>query len=663
MSSSSLPSPLNRLAIAILILCSVSSLAVPGALAAPLRGSTPISAAALGAMARPHFLRPPIYHHRRRDGCPTAGCPPPNAYLTYGGGPVVHDLTVYTIFWLAPGYHFEAKYDGIPGSTPADFRYESLINRFFADAGGTSYYNIMTQYSDLTGQPRNAITFGGSMVDVGKLNQFNASDLGTASQPLMDSDIQAVILQAAKDRSWPLGNPNVVYFVFTPATVQSCYTSGSCDGEIDSGSGAYCAYHSAFSSASGTVLYANMFNAGYSTACGGPNWIYKGKPVGPFDGYGPNGDAVADYEIDPASHEMAEAVTDPTGSTGWYDGLNSNEIGDTCDYDFGKLNADKGNVVLHSHSYLIQTEWSNATKSCAKSYSRPAVLSVNTRADSVSSTGLTPLCPNRPGGDVANRRYSLRCAIGDAGNDALAGTVNNVIGFKKCGAPCAIKLAAPLPALQARGLTIAGAGRASLSGGHAVRLGLFVDAQSVTVSGLTVQNFSGDAIAVADNSIFATIGGKKGDVLRNNAGYGVAVGATSSDASKAIISSNLIYGNRKGGINLAGLSPTRCGSGLKSGAPNDYLPCPAITSASATKVTGTSSCDERCIVQLFLVPKKADRSRHGQARAYLAQASVTGGSWSIKPTTVLSKGQSVTATVTDPDRRETSEFSVNRAVS
>jgi len=584
-----------------------------------------------------------------------------NAYLTYGGGAVMHTLTVYTIFWLAPGYHFEAPYGGL-GSTVADFRYEDLIQRFFHDVGSTTYYNILTQYSDQTGQVQDNVTFGGSFVDIGKLNQFNHSDLGTASQPMMDSDIQAVIKQAAKDTSWPLGNPDVEYFVFTPATAQSCYSFTSCDGEISSGPGAYCAYHSSLASGAGTTLYANMFDAGYSTACGGPNWEYMGKPVGPIDGYGPNGDAVADYEISPTSHEMSETVTDPSGSNGWYDLKNSNEIGDTCAYNYGTLNPDKGDVVLQSHSYLIQREWSNAGKACVTGFSRPATLPVNSTSDSVSAFGAIPLCPSVPGGDANKHQYSLRCAIGDANNDALAGTTDHVITFKKCGISCVIKLTSLLPAIKARGLAIAGGGTAIVSGRHAVRRGLYVDASYTSIGGLTVQNFTRDAVDVGLGSRSVRIGGSLGNVLRSNGGYGLTVGSSSSDGSKAIVTSNRIYGNAAGGINLTGRPPAKCAAELKPEAPNDYLPCPSIANASRTKVSGTSSCDHHCTVQLFLVPKQPDVSRHGQAQAYIGQATVSGGAWSIKSTVALAKGQRVTVTVTDPDLGETSEFSANKAV-
>src|SRR5579884_598467 len=610
--------------------------------------------------SHPVFLRPPVYHRGRRDGCPSTGCPPADAHLSYGGGPVMHAVTVYTIFWLAPGYHFEAAYDGTPGSTVADRRFESLINRFVTDVGSTPFSKTLRPSSDQSGSKRNAVPFRGSFVDIGQLAHFKKDDLGTAAQPLMDSDIQAVIKRAAKDESWPLGSPNVQYLVFTPATVQSCYSSMSCDAEIDTGSGAYCAYHSSFAVAAGTVLYSNMFDAGYSTACGGPNWQVGGMSVGPYDGYGPNGDAVADYEINPASHEMAETVTDPSGSTGWYDTGNTNEIGDTCAYNFATLNPDHGDVVLHGDPYLIQQEWSNATDVCTVAFHRPTKLPVNSTADSVPSLGITPLCSNTPGGDVANPSYSLRCAIADADNDALAGTFHHVITFKKCSS-CSIKLQSPLPAIQATGLAISGGGKTFILGRHAIPRGLVINGNGVVVTGLTVKNFTADGIDVSE-STSVRIGGSKADTLTSNGGFGITVGSSATDSSTVIVSGNRIYKNARGGINLAGQAPGSCTAGLKPGAPNAYLPCPVIQTAIPGHVAGTASCNDHCVVQLFLVPKQPDGTNHGQAKAFIGRSGVVGNKWSIVPTVGLTNGERVTATVTDPGRGYTSEFSANGKV-
>jgi hypothetical protein len=54
-----------------------------------------------------------------------------------------------------------------------------------------------------------------------------------------------------------------------------------------------------------------------------------------------------------SSHELCEAITDPTLST-WWDPNTGNEIGDICNRQTVRL----GN-------YLVQTEWSNSQTSCA----------------------------------------------------------------------------------------------------------------------------------------------------------------------------------------------------------------------------------------------------------------------------------------------------------
>ena len=52
-----------------------------------------------------------------------------------------------------------------------------------------------------------------------------------------------------------------------------------------------------------------------------------------------------------SSHELAEAVTDPDGKSGWYDS-GGNEIGDG-------LEGQKANLVVANHSWVVQKEWSN----------------------------------------------------------------------------------------------------------------------------------------------------------------------------------------------------------------------------------------------------------------------------------------------------------------
>ena len=53
-----------------------------------------------------------------------------------------------------------------------------------------------------------------------------------------------------------------------------------------------------------------------------------------------------------ASHELAEAITDPVPGTGWYDDA-VGEIGDICAWRTKTVG-----------DYVVQTEWSNAARSC-----------------------------------------------------------------------------------------------------------------------------------------------------------------------------------------------------------------------------------------------------------------------------------------------------------
>jgi hypothetical protein len=69
-----------------------------------------------------------------------------------------------------------------------------------------------------------------------------------------------------------------------------------------------------------------------------------------------------------ASHEHAEAITDPTG-TAWYDNMGY-ENGDKCAWNFGAaLGGTNGtfyNQVINGAHYYLQQEWSNKTVRCVQ---------------------------------------------------------------------------------------------------------------------------------------------------------------------------------------------------------------------------------------------------------------------------------------------------------
>jgi hypothetical protein len=62
--------------------------------------------------------------------------------------------------------------------------------------------------------------------------------------------------------------------------------------------------------------------------------------------------SVLDSLTTTASHELAEAVTDPVPGTGWYDDANG-EIGDVCAWQRKQLDR-----------WTVQLKWSNAAQAC-----------------------------------------------------------------------------------------------------------------------------------------------------------------------------------------------------------------------------------------------------------------------------------------------------------
>jgi len=254
--------------------------------------------------------------------------------VTYHNGSVMLTATTYAIYW-GPSPHT------IPSS------YQTLIDRWFGDIGGSSLYNVVTQYYE--GNPPtdigNVTEFGGSWVDT--VNPYPHA--GTGADPLQDDDIQAEVERAIAANGWPNGGLNVVFFVFTAKGIESCADASECT--IGTAYPVYCAYHSGFfSGSSDVIIYANMpyvgtWSSGFSYTCG-------------IADPSPNDNPDADLEISPTSHEEFESVSDPLGDA-WYDAA-GNEMADKCAYRYGTVASDGSNVIVNGNPYLVQQEWSNA---------------------------------------------------------------------------------------------------------------------------------------------------------------------------------------------------------------------------------------------------------------------------------------------------------------
>ncbi len=265
------------------------------------------------ALHRPHFFWKPG-SHRRHPIVAAAG-----NNLPYGGGPVMSGTTnVYAIFWEPTGNV----------SAP----YNSLMERYFQDVGGTPLYRNNTQYTDSSGGfPSNAV-FTGSWVD----------NSAYPESPLLDSDIQNEVTNALNANGWSPSIDNI-FFVFTEAGQDLCF-----DGtQSECASNAFCAYHSFFGT--NTIYAAMPYAASFSCDPGGP--------------YPNNSDA--DLTINVTSHEQMEAATDPLLNA-WVDSSNQ-EVGDKCAWTFGPRNSTGADVTWNSHGYLVQQEWDNHVSGCVLS--------------------------------------------------------------------------------------------------------------------------------------------------------------------------------------------------------------------------------------------------------------------------------------------------------
>jgi hypothetical protein len=259
---------------------------------------------------RPHFFK-----SRYVD----AGQAASTNNLSYNGGPVMNGtMRAYLIFWE-------------PSGSQVSDTYNSLLQRYFGDVGGSGLYQNNTQYTDSSGGAPNNAALAGTWVDTTPY----------PSSSLQDANIQNEVTNALNTNGW---TPNIstMFFVFTAKGENIC-DSGSCSFSQ------FCAYHNYFGT---NTIYAAMPYDGTDLQGCGP--LPKGSP---------NGDTDADAEISTASHEQMEAATDPL-ITAWIDSRGQ-EIGDKCAYNYGQTSSDGSNANWNNHPYIVQQEWDNARSGCA----------------------------------------------------------------------------------------------------------------------------------------------------------------------------------------------------------------------------------------------------------------------------------------------------------
>jgi hypothetical protein len=339
---------------------------------------------------------------------PTAGS---TNNLAYFGGPVVHSIQNHMIWWLPkagtlnysdgssctePGtvsYSYEQPASGtspvgaLPRGPGGDTDYEAIIKQYFADLGGTAFYNQLSQYADeQVGNVVNNATLGSTWTDNCGYTSTPSTTTGpvpggTQAAPIYQTDIQSEVQKAIQVNHWPDGLGSE-YFVYTGYGAADCFAPPGPAGLAPTCSVAgpnpvYCAYHGDFQDGAGNyVLYADMADGAFSANPSTINLCYS-APIGVSDpSHTVNGtpvtDPIADAEVSISSHEQFETVSDAEVGTAqqyapplaWYDEING-ENGDKCAYNYGGYAADGSNIVLHGNHYIVQQEYSNWNNGCA----------------------------------------------------------------------------------------------------------------------------------------------------------------------------------------------------------------------------------------------------------------------------------------------------------
>ena len=269
-------------------------------------------------------------HDRRPDGrgdrirgtspkAPPAGAVVTGNGINYHGGPVLHTINVYYIWY--------GNWNALDPTGPP------ILTDFASNDGGSPYFAINSTYGDTTANVPNAVTFAGQTTVAG------------TSTSLSDNDI-ATIVSTGLSQLGGTPDTNGVYMVLTAPGINE--TSGFLT--------RYCGWHTNGAFTIGGTTY-DIKYAFIGNASGGSLGNCAGQTSS-----SPNGDPGADAMVSVIAHELDESVTDPDLNA-WYDG-GGNENADKCAWTFGSTytvgNGSKANMRLGARDYLVQQNWLNA---------------------------------------------------------------------------------------------------------------------------------------------------------------------------------------------------------------------------------------------------------------------------------------------------------------
>ncbi len=229
------------------------------------------------------------------------------------GGPVISNAGAFNVF--------------LGNATATAF--QTALNGFVAAFTNRPDYNVITQYSKSGNTISGALAFRGSYVDTTLYTAF------TGDNTLSDTEVKSYVgnlvngpLAATLNG---IATSTVINLYLPQGLVSTMGGSTGCGGS----NVGYCGYHS----------WANV---------GGLHVKYAVYPYNNCSGCSLSGKSVVDMQTIVTSHEIREAVTDPSDNgNAWYD-RQGYEADDKCAW----------HNLYQMAGYWIQPEYSNRDKGC-----------------------------------------------------------------------------------------------------------------------------------------------------------------------------------------------------------------------------------------------------------------------------------------------------------
>lgn len=229
------------------------------------------------------------------------------------GGPVISNAGAFNVFL---------------GSATAS-AFQTPLNGFVQAFSNVPSYNIITQYSKSGNPISGALAFRGSYVDTTYYTAF------TGDNTLSDTEVKSYVANLVNG---PLAGSlsgvetsTVVNLYLPQGLVSTMGSSTGCGGS----SLGYCGYHS----------WSNV---------GGLHVKYAVYPYNNCSGCSLTGKTVVDMQTIVTSHEIREAVTDPSDAgNAWYDRAGY-EADDKCAW----------HNLYQMSGYWVQPEYSNSNRGC-----------------------------------------------------------------------------------------------------------------------------------------------------------------------------------------------------------------------------------------------------------------------------------------------------------